>query len=230
MRLNEFIQIGSNIKKIRKEKGISQKEMAEEILKIPRSTYSNYENNNRVPDKNTLEKIANALEVEVTAFLSHEDYERLTFETDFDFSELDPKILEVFNKFKESLSNGLPSVKITNSVLIQNIIINYLARVKAESDLNERRMLEEFMIIDGVLQTGNDQFNRLYNIHRAELIEKRRIESINEIKHLLVEYGLNNPPKFVQQLASNHVSKYGAKDLPEAILLLLKKGDQESGS
>jgi len=173
MGLNELIQIGSNIKRIRKEKGFSQKYMAEEVLSIPRSTYSNYENNNRVPDKDTLERIAKALGVDVTAFLSREDFARLTFETGFDFNELDPKILEVFNKFKEDLSKGLPGVEITNSLLIQNIVINYLARVKAESDLSERRIFDEFMIIDNVLQTGIDQFSRLYNTYKLELLEKR---------------------------------------------------------
>lgn len=65
MGLNEIIQIGSNIKQLRIKKGISQKCMAEEYLKINRTTYSNYENNNRVPDNETLEKIANALDVTV---------------------------------------------------------------------------------------------------------------------------------------------------------------------
>ena len=48
MGVNDIIKVGSNIKKIRKDKKMSQKDMAK-ILNIPCSTYSNYENNNREP-------------------------------------------------------------------------------------------------------------------------------------------------------------------------------------
>lgn len=40
MGINDFIQIGSTIKELRKAKGISQKEMSK-LLDIPYSTYSN---------------------------------------------------------------------------------------------------------------------------------------------------------------------------------------------
>lgn len=73
MRLNEYVKVGMKIKKIRKSKGITQKKMAEDILNIPKSTYSNYENNNRVPDNETLEKIAAALNVTVWDFLPKEE-------------------------------------------------------------------------------------------------------------------------------------------------------------
>lgn len=64
MRLNDIIKIGDKIKIYRKQKHISQKKMAE-ILKIPYSTYSNYENNNRTPTADILKKIAAALDVSV---------------------------------------------------------------------------------------------------------------------------------------------------------------------
>lgn len=60
MGINDFIKIGSRIKNLRIRKGISQKDMAE-MLDIPRSTYSNYENDNREPSIETLEKIASIL-------------------------------------------------------------------------------------------------------------------------------------------------------------------------
>ncbi len=62
MGLNEYIKIGNRIKKLRKDKNISQKDMAN-MLNIPRSTYSNYENNNREPSIKLLEKIAEILNV-----------------------------------------------------------------------------------------------------------------------------------------------------------------------
>lgn len=78
MSLNDFIKIGSRIKKIRNEKGISQKEMAEDILKIPRSTYSNYENNNRVPDSKTLQKIADFFETSIDFLIGIEEKNHTT--------------------------------------------------------------------------------------------------------------------------------------------------------
>lgn len=62
MGINEYIKIGKRIRKLRMEKGYSQKEMAA-LCGIPYSTYSNYENNNREPGKEQIEKIAKVLEV-----------------------------------------------------------------------------------------------------------------------------------------------------------------------
>jgi transcriptional regulator with XRE-family HTH domain len=73
MGLNDFIKVGDRIKSIRKAKGWSQSYVAEKLLNLKRSTYSNYENNNRVPDTETLKKIAKALEVDVSELLGVED-------------------------------------------------------------------------------------------------------------------------------------------------------------
>ena len=50
MGVNEFIKIGDKIKEIRKLRGLTQRDVAKK-LNIPYSTYSNYENNNREPNK-----------------------------------------------------------------------------------------------------------------------------------------------------------------------------------
>lgn len=62
MGINEVVQIGNRIKEYRKSKGITQKELALRA-DIPYSTYSNYENNNREPNREQLQKIATALDV-----------------------------------------------------------------------------------------------------------------------------------------------------------------------
>lgn len=64
MGINEFIQVGNQIRKYRLKKGLSQKEMAK-LADIPYSTYSNYENNNREPNSEQLRKIADALGVSI---------------------------------------------------------------------------------------------------------------------------------------------------------------------
>lgn len=65
MGINEFIKIGSRIKELRISKGISQKDMAK-MLEINRSTYSNYENDIREPNREVIEKIAEVLEIPVS--------------------------------------------------------------------------------------------------------------------------------------------------------------------
>lgn len=65
MRLNDIIQIGTRIKRIRMDKQLSQKAVAK-TLGIPYSTYSNYENNNREPNLETLKRIADVLGVSIS--------------------------------------------------------------------------------------------------------------------------------------------------------------------
>lgn len=69
MGVNDIIKVGSNIKMLRKEKKMSQKDMAK-MLNIPCSTYSNYENNNREPSAKLLKEIAYILNVDVSDLLS----------------------------------------------------------------------------------------------------------------------------------------------------------------
>jgi len=68
MGINDILQIGNNIKKYRKGLNITQEEMAIKI-NIPRSTYANYENNQRTPNAVILLKIADALDVNVNDLL-----------------------------------------------------------------------------------------------------------------------------------------------------------------
>lgn len=51
------MKIGTTMKRIRLELGLTQKEVAKKA-NIPYSTYSNYENNNREPSIDNLQKIA----------------------------------------------------------------------------------------------------------------------------------------------------------------------------
>lgn len=163
MRLNEFIQIGSNIKAIRKEKGYSQKYMADEVLKIPRSTYSNYENNNRVPDKATLEKIAEVLDVEISDLFNPDEYERMKFASSFDESGFDSIIIERINNIKDRLQNVWPDAEIDNTVIIQNILLTWLAEEKAENDCGVSSMLTDFLMSENKLITGKQFFDHQYN-------------------------------------------------------------------
>ena len=56
--------IGENIKRVRKEKGLTQKQLAE-ILGVTQQMIGSYENSDREPKLNSLSKIAKALDVDV---------------------------------------------------------------------------------------------------------------------------------------------------------------------
>ena len=62
MGVNDFINIGNVIKKLRIKMGYSQKEMANKLGIAP-STYSGYETNYREPNKELIEKICKLLDV-----------------------------------------------------------------------------------------------------------------------------------------------------------------------
>lgn len=64
MGINHFVKIGNTIRKLRKIKGLSQKEMAD-LCGIAYSTYSNYENNNREPNQEVLQRIADNLDITI---------------------------------------------------------------------------------------------------------------------------------------------------------------------
>ncbi len=87
MGLNEYIQIGNRIKEIRKSQGLSQREVAKK-LNMAFSTYSNYENNNREPNFETLKRIADILGVSVAQLVNDEavaDQETSIFQQMMDY-------------------------------------------------------------------------------------------------------------------------------------------------
>lgn len=103
MGINEFIQIGNQIKKMRVEKGYSQKEMSK-ITGIPYSTYSNYENNNREPNAEQLKKIAKALDASISELLSYDNMiGNITPSGDIVY--MDSDLIE-YNRIIEKQENG----------------------------------------------------------------------------------------------------------------------------
>lgn len=81
--VNKYLKIGERLKELRLKKGESQRDAANN-LKMPVSTYSNYENGNRVPKADTLKKIARYFDVSMDWLLSGGTLEaaRLSFERD----------------------------------------------------------------------------------------------------------------------------------------------------
>lgn len=68
MALHDYFDIGDGIKKIRKENGLSQKELAE-ILGIPVTTLSGYERNMREIPKDVLESLLDTFDLSFSDFV-----------------------------------------------------------------------------------------------------------------------------------------------------------------
>ena len=83
MTLEERKELGNRLKQARKEKGLSQEELANLIgLKV--GTVSKYEQGDRTPGIGKLQLIANALDVSHSRFVaSGDEYVRMTQTTDY---------------------------------------------------------------------------------------------------------------------------------------------------
>ena len=83
MTLEERKELGNRLKQARKEKGLSQEELANLIgLKV--GTVSKYEQGDRTPGIGKLQLIANALDCDTSRFVaSSDEYVRMTQTTDF---------------------------------------------------------------------------------------------------------------------------------------------------
>lgn len=109
MGLNEIIKIGDNIKFYRQNKFLTQSDIAKE-LGIPRSTYANYENNTREPDKDVLDKIGKFLGISISELLEGPktlNYEILELLQDkrIDINTLSKEVKLNIDEIKKCLTN-----------------------------------------------------------------------------------------------------------------------------
>ena len=142
MGVNKIIKIGENIKKIRKNKGLAQKEVAK-MLGIPLSTYSNYENDNREPSKETIEKIAYILDVTVSELLGFEV-------VDIEGNPLPNEVLEneyVEEMLEDVINNDISFIRLIYNRLFPNNrenIIDNISPSKASNIINSLKDTLEF--------------------------------------------------------------------------------------
>lgn len=71
------MKIGNNIKFYRKQKGLTQSQLAE-MLNVSTITIQNYENNRRKPSIETLTKIAKALDIPVSKLIEDDKFKKQT--------------------------------------------------------------------------------------------------------------------------------------------------------
>lgn len=89
----------NHIREIRKQRGLTMKQLGE-IVGVAESTISQYENNKREPDNETLLRIAEALETSVDTLLGAEKVEKnsLTALSDEDEQDISLKLKEALDQ------------------------------------------------------------------------------------------------------------------------------------
>ena len=90
-----FTPVSVNLKKLRKERGISQQQLARK-LNITRTCLANYETGARQPDNSMLVRIADVFHVTVDFLVNRSSYRNL---------ELSPEELNEFTHIKYKLEN-----------------------------------------------------------------------------------------------------------------------------
>ncbi|WP_235694309.1 helix-turn-helix domain-containing protein [Clostridioides difficile] len=113
------MQIGKNLKKIRKQKELTQIQLAE-ISGISRNALINYENDKRIPSIDTLSKLAKALKIEKTIFYFDIENEVMTNEDVlYLLQSLFPEEYYSFDEFLNAISNLMEDdIRITSSLLL----------------------------------------------------------------------------------------------------------------
>lgn len=211
-----------NLKRYRKKRGLTQKQLGEKVHKSE-ITIRKYENADSFIPTPVLFDLMKVLDITPIEILSEEgsggfscgdlfDFEEFEkefyekyplantekeiFKNDFDINLLEPRVMEYINDIKIMLKNTFPGIKFNNALIIQNIIIDRMARqnAKENADMNNpNSLMYEFSISDDTLVTGEDLYNSLYDLYyqhykheRKEILGKRvnKILSIKECENL----------------------------------------------
>ena len=93
------MRYGDILKKLRNEKGLSQKELTDR-LQINRSTYARYETSSTQPDFDTLKKIADYYEVTTDYLLGHSNNPKSTYNDEIEAIRNDASLSVMFDNWK----------------------------------------------------------------------------------------------------------------------------------
>lgn len=134
------MSVGENIKRIRKEKGLTQKQLGD-MCGLADSAIRRYEGNRANPKFETLKKIANALEVYVGEL--EPDWSQIPFE-------------EISKDFEGQKKDWMEEDKKDQKELLQKYnSLNKIGKMEAQKRVGELTQL--------------DQYKKLYNINVDEL-------------------------------------------------------------
>jgi Predicted transcription factor, homolog of eukaryotic MBF1 len=163
------MNIGKNIKNFRKNKKLTQKQLAD-IIGVSVVTIQNYENGRREPNMETLKKIASALDIKLNDLLLDE-LDSFTNSLKNNIEKLannNPKHDNVLSSFETALSS-LTEMKKTKSIdEFQLELDKFLKQVNATRDILENKLavsnaLGTFFYSNAIIKKFNFDFKKLSN-------------------------------------------------------------------
>lgn len=190
--------IGSNIKKFRKERGLTQIQLAQKA-NISRSYLADVEGDRYNPSIDTLESISNALNVPVSSILGEQEM----LDIELSAAELNNQILTVlrllvndegyffeelredaFNAIVESLNMSVSFHNSSDHIKHEEFFKDYFS---SPEDLSDRQHKE-----------ANEDFNSTYNIRTVKTAleatkEEKRVEFLSKLNDILNKYKIKAP-------------------------------------
>lgn len=169
-------EIGKRIRKIRTEKNMTQNQLAK-ICDISLSALNKYERNERIPKIDTLEKIAEGLEVQLNYLVGRSQYQR------FDSQLMESDISNLIKKIEKKDAYI--------SKLIRNIVDTTYITVNNHIDDENIEILETihglYRNIWTIKQVGNNEDD--YKILTGEELDKNTtpLEALKEKNNLLLD-------------------------------------------
>lgn len=180
MILSMYKEIGDTLKTLRKNKGITQKEMAE-LLNIPYSTYSNYENNNRFPNDNILSEISSILDINTEDLL-----EKVRLDKQ-EFNSIGKNIREI----RESMGYSQEEF----ACLISEKLNEKVSRVSISRYENDER-IPNYKILNTISKISNVGISIFFNESKELPNSNNLIElSKEELEILFIYRGLKEEEK-----------------------------------
>ncbi len=173
------MEIGENIKKYRKQKGLSQSELAD-LANISRVAIGNYERGNRTPNIEIVKKIANALDVPLTFFTDEYDfdiYKSLVTEAySREFDDNDNIIKAVAQEMSDrELMLNLAYADLKPMLSAEINIIKYILKKIDDSELKNITLNSNEMsqLFDFILISSNVKIRELIK-HREKRIQEKK--------------------------------------------------------
>ncbi|HHU55414.1 MAG TPA: ImmA/IrrE family metallo-endopeptidase [Acholeplasmataceae bacterium] len=211
--------VGKNIKYYRLKNNMTIKALAEKVG-VTSMAISNYENNKRTPDYNTLKKIADVLDINVVNFMSQRtnlDFYHKEFRKNSDFKKTKQELLkemieEYFSRFffvvnvlgSSILSPApiIPSIKLDSDNELNALKLREYLQISNEGPINNIiDILEKKGFLIYLIDFDDENFsgcNGLVNdypyiaINKRMTPERQRFTIVHELVHLVFDFNAND--------------------------------------
>ena len=167
------MNLGNNLQKLRKEKKLTQKQLAEK-LNVTTVTIQNYENNRRIPNIQTLEKLANIFNVQIDYIMGKSKIKT------FDMQIVNDDLKQI-NKLCENSNTEV-------SKIIRNIVDKMYLTINTPAENMELDFLKNINdIYDTIWKIKILGKNRLFINNTDSLIEDNINLQYNQLKTLCID-------------------------------------------